>query len=288
MILQRAWICFPLCSHLSSTQSADSSPALHSSLLLSLCYPRGMLMVYYLAAARVQHVMPLPAPWGIVYQRFCCGYIAETLVFFTCTQQFCFSPLFRKTKHCDGAVSVAVLHADMCIFRLWQHNVACFLFLSCCVPSLQRLPSFCILMFFKPFLFAAMRDLCMHPHTTQRCGCRALTGLERLQLMETLECLAGLWKKKCVQWWREPCVPRMTQCHPSAAGDAGGKSAVCRERTCCLHVQSLILKADEHEHIPHGSNRNCDVWRNVEIQEIQPECAVYMTCITLGILPYSE
>lgn len=43
-----------------------------------------------------------------------------------------------------------------------------------------------------------------------------------------------------------------------------------------------------HGHIPHGSNRNYDVWRNVEIQKIQPECAVYMTCIALGILPYSE
>lgn len=50
-------------------------------------------------------------------------------------------------------------------------------------------------------------------------------------------------EKKCVQWWREPWVPKMRQCHSSAAGDAGGKSAVCRKWMCCLHVQSLLPKS---------------------------------------------
>lgn len=142
MILQRPWICLALCSHLSSTQSADSSPALHSSLLLSLCYPREMLMVYYLAAARVQHVTPLPAPWGIVYQRFCCGYIAETLGTFTCTQQFCFSPLFWKRKYCDEAVSMAVLRADMCKFRLWHHKAVRSFFYPVVYPHCNAFPAF--------------------------------------------------------------------------------------------------------------------------------------------------
>lgn len=288
MILQRPRICFPLCSRLSSIQSADSSPALHFSLLLSLCYPREMLMVYYLAAARVQHVMPLPAPWGIVYQRICCGYMAETLGMFTCTQQFCFRPYSEK----ENTVMEPFLwrfYMQICAYSDNIKQSAPFSLPLCTLIATLSLLLHINVLQAVPF-FAATHDLCMHPHTTQRFWMRvqSFEWSWKTSVMETLECLAGLWKKNVCDDGGSRVFPGWHSAIPVPLEMQEARVlCVANEVNECA-VQSLIPKADWHEHIPHGQNRNSDVWRNVEIQKIQPDCAVYMTCIALGILPYSE
>lgn len=79
-----------------------------------------------------------------------------------------------------------------------------------------------------------------------------------------------------------------TLCVRVPSGEASGNSAVCR--------QTAVYTFKERSQIPASIRISHITWLNQKMlnsekgltRKIQPEYAVYITCITLGILSYLE